>query len=180
MFKNKKFLLVVLLSIVCLHAYNQSTDSSDVETPEQAPPIRMGIPGSIYSFIPPAHFAQIHQNDVFGFIHTGAMSSIQVKIVKGIPYTMLALSVTEESLAEQGARLMTTEEIDTKQGKPSIMFLVSYSLETEDKETPLQFERLMLMTGTYNETIWIDANYPAQIRPLLFNVMLESMLSVEF
>jgi len=180
MFKNKKLLLIVLLSIVCFHAYNQTSDTTNQETSQNVAQVRIGIPGSTHSFVPPAHFVQIQQEEVFGFIHPGAMSSIQMKIVKGIPYTMLAFSITEKSLSEQGAHLIATEEIETKQGKPAIMYLISYSIQTEEQDVQILFERLMLMTGTYDETIWIDANYPAQVRPLLFNVMLESMLSVEF
>jgi hypothetical protein len=60
------------------------------------------------------------------------------------------------------------------------MFLLSYTIESPENETPINFERLMLFTGTYQMTVWIEANYPVQARSLLYNVLRESLLSVEF
>jgi len=138
------------------------------------------IPGTNFTFIPPAHFKMFHEGESFGFLHPGAMSSIQIKVVDDIPYIMMVASITEKSVKEQGARLIAREDVLTKDGKPATIFLLSYSISVPETEQVIHFERLMMLTGTYQTTIWIDANYPEEVRPLLYNVMLDSMLSIKY
>jgi len=171
-------LLRAILLIFCVLAVLQVQSQQD--TTMILKENRVLIPGTDFSIIPPAYFQKIEQEGVLGFIHPGALSSIQIKVVEGIPYTYMAASVTEESMKQQGAKLLAKEDLIETEGFQGVMFLLSYSLNNPENSEPVEFERLMMLCGTYQTTIWIDANYPVQARALLYNVMRSSMLSVEF
>jgi hypothetical protein len=38
----------------------------------------------------------------------------------------------------------------------------------------------MYFTGTYNRTIWVNANYPKVARNVLFNVLKTSVLTIQY
>lgn len=176
----KNFILVFIM-FFALGVFGQtdaSQQNSEQKNNNYVEPVQ--IPGTNYTFIPPAHFKLFQEGEQFGFIHPGAMSSMQIKIVENIPFTMLAMSMTSTAVEKQGAHLLAQENVKTKDGKDAVLFLISYSIDVPEMQQKIQFERLMLLTGTYNTTIWIDANYPEQVRPLLYNVMLDSMLSIKF
>ena len=134
--------------------------------------------GTSYEIAPPAHFQAWSNEESFVFIHPGAMSSMQIRFVEGVPYTFITSSITVESMKQQGAELVLAEEVKTNDGNSGIMYLLSYDITGDDNQI-IHFERLMLLTGDYNTTVWIDANYPVQARTYLYNVMRESMLSIE-
>ncbi len=175
----KALLYFLFFSGVYLIAFSQETTVLG-ESNAFASERRVEIPETNISIVPPAHFKKIHNENNFGFIHIGALASIQIKIVEGIPYTYIASSVTEENLKEQGVELILQKNVNTIYGKPAELFVLSYTVEHPEKELSVKFERLMLLTGTYQTTIWIDANYPVEVKDLLYNVMLASLLSIEF
>jgi len=61
------------------------------------------------------------------------------------------------------------------------LYLLSFSVtSTDTSKKVMQFERMMLFTGDYQRTIWINASYPVLVKKLLYQVIKESLLSVEF
>lgn len=159
-----------------VHLTAQSDSVNDKGTSQS----RVYIPDSSVSFTPPLYFQKIEQEGALAFIHPGAFSSVQMKVLEGIPYTRISESVNQEAMDPQGVNVLVREDLTTYAGQDGVMFLLSYTIENPENDTPINFERLMLLTGTYHKTIWIDANYPVQARSLLYNVLRESLLSVEF
>jgi hypothetical protein len=48
------------------------------------------------------------------------------------------------------------------------------------KRKVLQFERMMLFTGDYHNTIWLNASYPTMLKKILYPALKQSLLSVLF
>ncbi len=153
---------------------------SDTLNVKSISPKRVYIPDSSVSFIPPLYFQKIDQEGALAFIHPGAFASVQMKVLEGIPYTRISESVTQEILDPQGVKVLVREDMTTYAGQNGVMFLLSYTIENPENNIPINFERLMLLTGTYHKTIWLDANYPVQARSLLYLVLRDSLLSIEF
>lgn len=137
------------------------------------------IPLSDVSIIPPAYYKPFTQDGKFGFIHQGAASTLQVQIVPGTPYTYIAESLTQEELGKQGAVLLLREEVLTNDNKPAILMVLSFTIKKPGQEDAV-FERMMLLTGDHTRAVWVNANYPAIARPVLYNVLRESLLSIKF
>lgn len=141
---------------------------------------RFYIPLSGVSLIPPAYFRLIEKDENVAFLHPGSFSSLQVKRIDKIPYFIFTESITQDVLKEQGVTLLEKKEITTYSNKPGTLVHVSFSMKAKNSDLNIEFERLMFFTGNYNETIWIDATYPLEAKSLLYNVLLHSILTVEF
>jgi hypothetical protein len=130
------------------------------------------VPNTNVRLVPPAHF--IFMEDAGGFMHIGTSSSLQVLEVKGTAYTMITPGLTADYFKTQGVTLIEQEEVTTKDGNKGMIFTVSFSVQ----EVP--FERLMFFTGNYNNTIWINANYPVAVKEMLNTVLKESLTTAQF
>jgi hypothetical protein len=83
-------------------------------------------------------------------------------------------------MQQQNVSIVGREQVSTNSGKPAELILLSFELINLENNTPVVFERMILLTGDYQNTIWIDANYPVIARNLLLVPLRESLLSVEF
>lgn len=176
----RKFTILALFFGLIFLCITPSIAQIEDSQPSADKPIRVFLSDSSASFIPPVYFQKIDQEEALAYIHPGAFSSIQLKVVNEIPYTRISEAVNEETMSAQGVKVLVREDLTTLSGHQAVMFLLSYTVENPENGTPINFERLMLLTGTYNMTVWIDANYPVEARSLLYNVLRESLLSVEF
>jgi hypothetical protein len=138
------------------------------------------LPNSDIKMVPPAFFKAFLKDGKFGFIHEGAGSSISIEEIKGTAFTLLVKGMTKEYFAKQGVTLIAQEDVKTKQNKDATLMLVGFKVKSKDGEKEVEYERLMLFTGDYNRTIWINANYPAIIRKVLLAALRESLLSVQY
>lgn len=127
---------------------------------------------------PPAYFLPFVQNEKQGFIHQGAASTIQVQIYEKVLYSYIAASLTEEELLKQNARLVEHSKVLTNDDKEADFFVIAFTLNSDGKE--VEYERMMLLTGDHTKAIWINANYPVLAKQILFNVLKESLLTVQF
>jgi len=121
--------------------------------------------------VPPAYFRPYGKN---GFIHQGASASIQILEIDNTPYVMVTKGLTKEYFKTQGVKLLAQEDIKTSDNKNGKMYIVAFKVDD------IPFERIMYFTGDYNRTIWINANYPVAARNVLFSVLKNSVLSVQF
>ena len=78
---------------------------------------------------------------------------------------MISQAMTDKHFRSQGVRLISTNEVTMQDGKGGILYLVEF------EASGIIYERLMLFAGDYNNTIWINANYPksAKITSRYFN-----------
>jgi hypothetical protein len=59
-------------------------------------------------------------------------------------------------------------------GMSGVLYLVEFTVKGYD------YERLMLFAGDYNNTIWINANYPTSAKSLLYDVLVECLLTAQY
>jgi hypothetical protein len=123
------------------------------------------------SIVPPQYSLKI---DARTFISPATTSSIQIAELKRVVYPMVVQNITEETLAPQGVRLISKENVVTLDNKEGVIVLVSMKVDTTD------FYRLMLFTGDYTKTIWVTANYPVILKEKVEAILRKSMLTLKF
>ncbi len=168
---------VFAFSSVC---FAQTTDKSEmlIDTTFHAFGDPFVIEGTDVSIIPPAYFMPFVQNGKIGFVHKGAGSTIQVQILDSILYTFVAASFTPEEMLKQNAVLKEHGSILTNSGQQAEFFIISFFIKALDKD--VEYERMMLLTGDYKRTVWVSANYPIIAKPVVYSVLKESLLTIEF
>lgn len=181
--KYLQFGICLILFAVCFQiapVAAQEAGSSEmlIDTTYHKVSERFSYDSSGVSIIPPAYYLPFIQKDKTGFIHKGAGSTIQVQILDGMIYSMIAGGLTEEEFLNQNATLKEHYTVLTNNNNKAEFFIVSFFIKALDKD--VEYERMMLLTGDHKRTIWISANYPIMAKPVVFNVLKESLLSVEF
>lgn len=170
---------VAILILVCCGSFVFSQQLTDKQKDSLLNNI-VTVPGTDISIIPPAYFKPYVNDGKFGFIHEGAASSITIQEMKGTPFALVTQGLTSAYFDEQGIKLITKEDIKTKSNKDGTLFLVEFKVKSKDGKQEVEYERIMYFTGTYNRTIWVNANYPKVARNVLFNVLKTSVLSVQY
>ena len=173
------FKMVLVAGLICSSAssYSQNYTQKQKDSVLNA---YVNLPNSDIKMVPPAYFKAFMKDGKFGFIHEGAASSISIEEIKGSAYTLIVKGMTKEYFEKQGVTLIAQEEVKTRQNKDGTLMLVGFKVKSKDGEKEVEYERLMLFTGDYNRTIWINANYPAMVRKVLLAALRESLLSVQF
>jgi hypothetical protein len=138
------------------------------------------IPGTTIQIIPPAYFEPFQSDGKYGFMHKGAGASISVQEVKNTPFTVAVEGFTKEYVEAQGLKYISREDVKTKSGKDASIIAVSFVAKSGDGAQEVEYERLMLFTGDAGRTIWVQGNYPVMVKKVLFLVIRESLLSVQF
>lgn len=138
------------------------------------------IPGTSIRMIPPAYFKPFIKDGKYGFMHEGTGASVAATEVKGTPYVMVVQALTKDYLEKQGMRYISREEVKTKAGKDGVIISVGFTVKSVDGKQNVDYERLMLFTGDYSKTVWVQGNYPVLVKKVLYLVIRESLLSVEF
>ncbi len=128
------------------------------------------VPGTNVKMIPPEYF-QVDAG-IKGFVHPGSACTIQVVEIQGISHETIENSMTEEHIANQGYVYKEKIITQTRKGKRAACFVVSFVSEG------IEYERIMMFTGDEN-TIWVNANYPVELKKLLFPAIEAALLSVE-
>jgi hypothetical protein len=146
------------------------TPASKSVVPE--PGAIVSVPGTHISMIPPEHFLISEQ--LPGFLHVGSSATIQVSEIVGTSYVMIESAFTEESFKEQNFTLIEKNEIETSSGSSGVLYRLRFNSNGVD------YERLMLFAGDYNNTIWINANYPAISYKMLYKNLEKSLLTAQY
>ncbi|MDD3875985.1 MAG: hypothetical protein PHT69_05155 [Bacteroidales bacterium] len=173
--KNRKFLNVHLLLIIfSILILGNSIQAQIIASEDQSTitPEYFQIPNTKIELIPPAHFRFMEQMN--GFLHVGTSSSIQIQEIRGTAYPMIVQGLTEGHFTSQGVTLISKEEVLTSNGQKAVIFTVAFKVDD------FEFERLMFFSGDYNNTIWINANYPVVMKEILNVVLKESLLTARF
>jgi len=131
------------------------------------------IPGTKVSLVIPEGFE--HQEGQPVYFHSGSAATIQVKEVPGIAsvYTMKAFNKAELETNE-GVTFISEQTLKTKDGLEAKLVVVEFTVEG------MEFQRMMLITGDYNYSVILNANYPKLTKDLLFDILKKSLLSVKF
>ena len=139
----------------------------------------MTVPNTDIVITPPAHFKYV--DAIKGFVHVGTSASITIQEIENISYIQVTQGLTPEYFAQQNATLIGSEDIKTKSGMEGKLYILGFTTTSNDtSKKVLHYERMMLFTGDYQRTIWISANYPELLKKVLYFVLKESLLTVNF
>ncbi len=130
------------------------------------------IPNTNIKIQAPEYF--LISESIPGLLHPGSSATVQVQEIKGTSYIMIGQAMTPEHFLSQGVNLISTSEVVMQNGKGGILYLVEF------EASGITYERLMLFAGDYNNTIWINANYPKSAKKLLQNILTQSLLTAQF
>ncbi|MBR6067380.1 MAG: hypothetical protein IKP45_06220 [Bacteroidales bacterium] len=129
----------------------------------------VAIPNTNIRIQPPEYFK--YSDSVPGFLHVGTMSSIQVEEVVGASYLLISRAMDSAYFASQGMRLISVEPVVMHDGSDGLLFTAEMKLKG------FVFERLILMSGDYHFTMWINAGYIKLMSNKLKPIILQSMLT---
>ena len=179
----RKLLLPTLGSFCLLFVFSVSQGFAQNITQHQKDSLLnnwQDIPGTSVKIIPPAYFKPFIKDGKYGFMHEGAGASVAVLEVKGTPWVMVVQALTKEYIEKQGMKYIAREDVKTKDGKDATIISVSFKVKSTDGKQDVDYERLMLFTGDYSKTIWVQGNYPLVAKNVLYLVIRESLMSVRF
>ena len=129
----------------------------------------VAIPRTNIRIQPPEYFR--YSDSLPGFMHVGSMSSIQVEEVAGTSYIMISMAMDSAYFASQGMKLVSVEPVVMHDGSDGVLFTAEMKLKG------FMFERLILMSGDYHYTMWINAGYIKMMRNKMRPIILQSMLT---
>jgi hypothetical protein len=129
----------------------------------------VAIPNTNIRIQPPEYFQ--YSDSLPGFLHVGTMSSIQVEEVVGTSYLLISRAMDSAYFATQGMTLISVEPVVMHDGSDGLLFTA------EMKLNGFAFERLVLMSGDYHFTMWINAGYIKLMSNKLKPIILQSMLT---
>jgi hypothetical protein len=132
----------------------------------------VAIPGTHIKLQPPEHF--LVSKEIPGLIHPGTSTTVQVQEIVGTSYVMIQQAMTPEHFASQGVTLISSSPVKMVDGKTGILYLFEFTVNG------FLYERLMLFAGDYNNTIWINANYPKSAKDLLQDLLTKSLLTAQY
>jgi hypothetical protein len=130
------------------------------------------IPGTNIKMQPPEYF--LVSEAIPGLVHPGSSTTVQVQEIIGTSWIMIEQAMTEEHFDSQGVKLISSDLIEMTNGKSGIMYLVEFTVNG------FEYERLMIFAGDYNNTIWINANYPKSSKRLLQDILINSLLTAQY
>ncbi len=130
------------------------------------------IPTTNVMITPPEHF--LISETIPGLIHPGSSTTVQVKEIIGTSYLMIKQAMTEEHFKSQNVTLISEREVEMDNGMGGVLYLVEFTVKG------YKYERLMLFAGDYNNTIWINANYPKSAKSLLHDILVKSLLTAYY
>ncbi|MBR5982641.1 MAG: hypothetical protein IK025_02825 [Bacteroidales bacterium] len=129
----------------------------------------VSIPQTNIRIQPPEYF--LYSDSLPGFMHVGTMSSIQVEEVAGTSYVMISMAMDSAYFASQGMKLISVEPVVMHDGSDGMLFTAEMKLQG------FVFERLILMSGNYHYTMWINAGYIKLMKNKMRPIVLQSMLT---
>lgn len=167
-----KYLISLTFVLISLLGFGQLEVNSSGLNSNYSDGTPVLIPGTNIMMTPPEHF--LVSESIPGLIHPGSSTTVQVQEVVGTSYVMIKQAMTPEHFESQNVTLISEEDIKMSNGMGGVLYLVEFTVKG------YQYERLMLFAGDYNNTIWINANYPKSTKALLYDLLVESLLTAHY
>ncbi len=127
------------------------------------------IPDTDISMAPPEHFE--FSESLNGFFHKGSSSSIQILEIQNVSMKNVTKSLTQAYFEKQGFHLKKESVLQLDNGNKAKIYLTNYKVNNEN------YQRIFFFTGKKN-TIWINVNYPAIVKDLLYKPIISSLKTV--
>ncbi|MGC9331708.1 MAG: hypothetical protein ACP5DZ_07520 [Bacteroidales bacterium] len=129
----------------------------------------VNVPGMDVRMAPPEHFE--FSESINGFLHKGSSASIQILEIQNVSMTDVTKTLNHAYFEQQGFQLTKESMIELNNGEKAKIYLTNYEVNNE------KYERIFFFTGTEN-TIWINVNYPAIVKDLLYKPIISSLKTV--
>jgi len=113
-----------------------------------------------------------------GFLHKGSASTLMINEISNSPFSFTSDHFNAENLEKDGAKLIDKQELKTSSGQDAVLYTLTLSIKSKDNTTNVDFERMVLITGNENTTVYVVANYPVIIKKLIQETMKTSITSV--
>lgn len=164
-------LLFVLISLISTaqaeHADSlHNLNNEDIQLKNNE---KIKAPGTSVFIVPPKHFEE--KRSANGFIHKGSSTIIQIQEIEGIGYKKTIKKLDHDHFKSQDFKLKEEKDIKLNDGEKAHLFIAEYIAENE------KYERLMLFTGK-ESTIWVNVNYPAIVKPLIYKPVIASLKTI--
>ncbi|MEA1874080.1 MAG: hypothetical protein U9N51_06595 [Bacteroidota bacterium] len=127
-------------------------------------------PNTNVSIIPPENFELNPATN--GFIHEGSATTIQIMEINNVSVKNVTTSLNTEYFKNQEFNLESKQDIQLNNGNFATIYLTKYTVNEED------FYRLFFFTGD-KKTIWINVNFPAIVKDLLYKPIIASLKTVK-
>jgi hypothetical protein len=167
-----KFFISVVFLLFTVTAFSQTNIGAGALQTNYTPGELVQIPGTSVTLVPPEHF--LVSENIPGLLHPGSSTTVQVQEVIGTSYVMIDQAMTPEHFESQNVTFVSKEYVKMQNGMSGVLYLVEFTVKGYD------YERLMLFAGDYNNTIWINANYPSSAKSLLYDVLVECLLTAQY
>ncbi|MBN2779184.1 MAG: hypothetical protein JXR36_16245 [Bacteroidales bacterium] len=167
-----KFFISVVFLLFTVTAFSQTNLGENALQTNYTPGELVQIPGTSVTLVPPEHF--LVSENIPGLLHPGSSTTVQVQEVIGTSYIMIDQAMTPEHFESQNVTLISKENVKMQNGMSGVLYLVEFTVKGYD------YERIMLFAGDYNNTIWINANYPTSAKSLLYDVLVECLLTAQY
>lgn len=159
-----RILFLLISSIIVYNSGAQSTNN-------YLKPERYTFPETGLSIQAPQHFDTTYMYK--GLLHKATSSSlVSTKAGERNPIAFNTV-LTKQYFNTQNLTLIKSEKISTAQWQGVLYYL---SFEVKD----VKMQRMMLVTGTYNDTYILMANFPDMFASQLIVPIRESMLTLLF
>ncbi len=166
-----KYLISLTFLLYALIGYGQLDVMPSGLTTDYTQGELVRMPETNVMMAPPEHF--LVSEAIPGLIHPGSSTTVQVQEITGTSYVMIQQAMTPEHFESQNVTLISEEQVTMSNGMGGVLYLVEFKVKGYD------YERLMLFAGDYNNTIWINANYPKSAKNLLHDILVESLLTAQ-
>jgi len=165
--------IVTLLTIISTTSYAQDELSDFVKRQNEKLNLSakdaQQAPNTNVHMVPPEDFELNPSTN--GFIHKGSATTIQIMEINNVSAAKIIKSLDAEYFDKQGFKLESRADIQLNNGKNAIIYLTQYNTNGED------FYRLFFFTGN-EKTIWINVNFPAIVKILLYEPIIASLKTV--
>jgi hypothetical protein len=160
-------IFTILLIMVSWGCASQTTDAKPKFFKENVNNITMDVP---------VGFERVQGQN--GFLHKGSASTLMINEISNTPFNYSANHFNAENLEQDGAKLIDKQELKTSSGQDAVLYTLTLSLKSKDNTSNVDFERMVLITGNENTTVYVVANYPVIIKKLIQETMKTSITSV--
>lgn len=156
------FLLIMLITAFCAGAQNETRYLKSE---------RYTFPETKLSIQAPLHFDTTYMYK--GLLHKATSSSLVSSIARDRNPIAFNQSLTKEYFSTQNLVLIKSEKIVTSKWEGVLYYLL---FEVKN----IKMQRMMLVTGTYNDTYILMANFPDMFSSQLVVPIRESMFTLGF
>jgi hypothetical protein len=114
-----------------------------------------------------------------GYVHKGSASTLLITEMEKVPFSFAEQHFNNENFEKGNAKIVSTQKVKTLEGKDALLYTLTLNIATKEGDKTIEYERLILVTGNENTTVFIVANYPVMVKKIIEEPIKASLLSVQ-